>query len=39
MQETTYGSKDICRAAIRMSLTNSRQQEDKLKDSYLSHDI
>ncbi len=39
MQESSYGSKDICRAAIRMSLTNSRQQEDKLKESYQKHNI
>ena len=39
MSETAYGSKDVCRAAVRMSLTNSRQQEDKLKESYMEHSI
>lgn len=39
MTDTTYGSKDICRAAVRMSLSSSRTQEDKLKESYLDHKI
>ena len=39
MSEISYGSKDVCRAAVRMSLTNSRQQEDKLKEGYMEHSI
>ncbi len=39
MQDMVYGSKDVCRAAVRMSLTNTRLQEDKLKQNYLEHNI
>lgn len=39
MSENNYGSKDICKAAVRMSLSGSRQQEDKLKENYLEHNI
>lgn len=39
MADTKYGSKDICRIAIKMSLTQSRIQEDKLKEHYKEHQI
>ena len=39
MTEAAFGSKDVCRAAVRMSLTSTRPQEDKLKESYLEHEI
>jgi len=39
MADVSYGSKDVCRAAVRMSLTSTRTQEDKLKEGYLEHKI
>jgi hypothetical protein len=39
MEETKYGSKDICRIAIKMSLSQSRTQEEKLKEHYKEYQI
>lgn len=39
MEESKYGSKDVCRIAIKMSLTQSRTQEEKLKEHFREHDI
>ena len=34
MEDKKYGSKDVCMIAIRMSLTQSRIQEDKLQEHF-----
>ncbi len=39
MKELNFGSKDVCTAAIRMSLTQSRTQEDKLKAYFAERNI
>ncbi len=33
------GSKDVCKAAIRMSMSSSRKEEDHLKERYATVDI
>ena len=33
------GSKDVCKAAIRMSISATRKEEDNLKEKYITVDI
>lgn len=37
MQEP--GSRDVCRAAVRMAISSTRKEEDNLKERYLELDI
>ena len=39
MAETKYGSKDVCRCAVTMSLSLDRAQEKRLQEQYQSMEI
>lgn len=34
-----YGSREVCKAAIRIALTDTREEETKLKEDYIADDI